>query len=88
MTEEPGLMISNELAESFVGLVLRFGMTEPIACYDYDKVIAGYIADGMSEDDAIEHFEYNIIGAWAGERTPCFIRVMPLKQAIEETSDA
>ncbi len=28
--------------------------------------------DGMSEEEAIEFFEYNIEGAWMGEKTPIF----------------
>jgi hypothetical protein len=29
--------------------------------------------DGMTDEEAIEYFEYNQIGAWVGEQTPCFI---------------
>lgn len=34
-----------------------------------DKLIR---EDGMDEIDAIEHFDYNIGGAWVGEQTPIF----------------
>ena len=30
--------------------------------------------DGMSYEDAIEFFDFNMIGAWVGEFTPIFIR--------------
>jgi hypothetical protein len=53
-------------------VVTRFGL-EPILCYDYDKVIATMIARGMTEEQALEDFEYNIIGAWVGDGTPCFL---------------
>ena len=29
--------------------------------------------DGMTEEEAVEYFEFNIIGAWMGEETPCFL---------------
>ena len=29
--------------------------------------------DGMTEEEAIEYFEFNQIGAWMGDNTPCFI---------------
>ena len=29
--------------------------------------------DGMSEEESIEYFEYNQIGAWVGDTTPCFL---------------
>jgi len=28
----------------------------------------------MTEDEAREYFDFNTIGAWYGETTPCFIR--------------
>jgi len=83
MTDDE-LLLADGLEQAFIGLVMRFNVLDPIACYDYDKVIASYIEDGMTEEEAVEFFEFNVIGAWAGERTPCFIRQMPLAQAIEE----
>jgi len=29
--------------------------------------------DGMSEDDAVEFFDFNVLGAYVGERTPIFV---------------
>lgn len=85
--ESEGLLLADGLEEAFVGLVMRFNVLEPIACYDYDKVIAIFVAEGMTEEDAIEHFEYNVIGAWVGDRTPCYLRRMSLAEAIEETEE-
>lgn len=28
---------------------------------------------GMSEDDAIEHFQYNVMGSYVGNQTPIFL---------------
>ena len=58
--------------EAFIGVVSRFG-EEPRVCYDYEKVISILISQGMSNDEAIEYFEYNVIGTYCGEHTPCFI---------------
>ena len=30
--------------------------------------------DGMTYEEAIEYFDYNILGAWMGEYTPVYIR--------------
>ena len=73
-----------EFSHAFVGIVMRFGEDAPVACYDYDRVIASYIADGMTADEADEYFEYNVLGAWVGGGTPCFIRHMPIEQAVDE----
>lgn len=58
--------------EFVIGCCIRFGQ-EPILAYDYKKIIEHLMEDGMSHEDAIEYFEFNIIGAWAGDETPCFI---------------
>jgi hypothetical protein len=39
--------------------------------YSVDKCIRILIDDeGMTEEDAIEHFHYNTKSAWVGEQTP------------------
>jgi hypothetical protein len=89
VSESNDLMLATGLEHAFVGLVNRFNVLDPIACYDYDRVIQGYIEEGMTEEEAVEYFEFNVIGAWAGERTPCFVRHMSLAEAIEmEGGDA
>jgi hypothetical protein len=45
--------------------------------YDIDEVINILIRDGMEVDEAIEYYEYNIAGAYVGENTPSFIRLIP-----------
>jgi len=85
--DEKGLLIADGLDHAFVGLMMRFNVLEPIACYDYDRVIEGYIEEGMTEEEAVEFFEFNVIGAWVGERTPCYLRRMTLDEAIEATEE-
>jgi len=80
-----GIVLLPSLEHAFVGTMMRFG-AEPVACYDFDAIIAGYIADGMTEQEALEFFEYNVLGAWFGERMPCFLRRMAVEQALEEES--
>jgi hypothetical protein len=59
--------------EAKAGICVRFGQ-EPIMAYDYNKVISILMGDDdMNYDEAVEYFEFNIIGAWVGEDTPCFI---------------
>jgi hypothetical protein len=84
--QEP-LWLADGLEPAFLGLMMHFSHLDPIACYDYDKVIQILIEDGCTEEEALEHFEYNIIGSYIGERTPCYIRLMSLEEAIEEEED-
>lgn len=58
--------------DCILGVCRRFGQ-EDIIAYDYNLVIQKLVRDGMSEEEASEFFEYNQIGAWMGDQTPCFI---------------
>lgn len=44
------------------------------AVYDTMKVLAILIEQGMSVEEAHEHFEFNIAGAYVGPHTPVFMR--------------
>jgi hypothetical protein len=81
------LVMYPDLEPFFVGMVERFGQL-PIRCYALDKVLAHYMADGMTFDEAVEHFEFNVRGAWVGPTTPCFIRPpAPFEQADADLAD-
>jgi hypothetical protein len=41
--------------------------------YDVDKMIETLISQGMDRDEAIEYYEFNIVGAYVGELTPIFV---------------
>lgn len=58
-----------------LGIASRYGFTEDLIAYDYDKMIAQMTSrNKMTKEDAVEFFEFNIIGAWVGEGTPIFVR--------------
>ena len=38
--------------------------------YSIQKCIEVLKEDGMDEIDAVEYFEYNVLGAYVGEKTP------------------
>lgn len=57
---------------AIVGVVVGNGQ-EPAVLYDEQKVLAAMVADGMSEEDAQEWFEFNTIGSWVGDATPRFL---------------
>ncbi len=67
-----GMLTMDGYDDCIAGIVERFGQ-EPIVCYDTVKVLQKLKDDGMDEDEAIEFFYFNQIGAWMGDGTPCFI---------------
>jgi hypothetical protein len=38
--------------------------------YSVKKCIDILVSEGMSEEDAFEHFDYNVAGSYVGEKTP------------------
>jgi hypothetical protein len=46
----------------------------PVVAYSVEKILDILInRDGMTYEEAIEYYDYNIVGAWMGELTPVFI---------------
>lgn len=61
-----------DLKDAIIGMVERYG-TSPLILLDRNKCLNIFIErDGMTPDEAEEFFEFNVIGAWMGEGTPCF----------------
>lgn len=71
------LLVADGLDWAIIGVVERFGM-ETVTLYDLEKVIRVFMKrDGMSHEEAEEHFYYNVIGGWHGEKTPAFAILAP-----------
>jgi len=71
---EEEIIIYDEYEDAIIGLADRFGMDTSVA-YDYDKVIKILMED-MSYEEAVEYFDFNVIGGWVGDSTPVFIKVL------------
>ena len=66
-------------ADGFEDALLGFGhqFTHAIAVYDRDKCIEILMTrDGMSGEEAMEYFDFNVTGAWVGEHTPVFLELI------------
>lgn len=70
--DEHSFLLMNGYAECIVGVIEQYGRP-PIVCYDKNKVISRLMEDDMTEEEAYEFFEYNQLGAWVGDKTPCFL---------------
>lgn len=66
-----------EFDEAIIGVAKRFGQADVIA-YDSNKVyeILAKMLDTEDWTVVFEYFEFNIIGAYVGERTPVFVDVV------------
>ena len=63
-----------EFDEAILGVAERIGQ-EPVVAYDTTKVVE-ILSRSMSVDEAYEYFDYNILGAYVGDKTPLFITTM------------
>ena len=44
-----------------------------VAVYDINKMIEILVEEGIEYDDAVEFLDYNVVGAYVGEKTPQYI---------------
>ena len=59
--------------EAIIGQGNQFTKS-PVLVYDAEKVIDILCKrDGMTDEEALEYFSFNIEGAWVGENTPIFV---------------
>ena len=70
--EESAMLVMDGYDDCIIGTVERFGQPL-IYCYDKSKVIDRLQSNGMTEEEAVEFFYFNQIGAWMGDNTPCFL---------------
>ena len=66
------------LADGFDGALIGMGrqFNQELAVYDYSKCVEILMErDGMSQDDAVEWMEYNVVGSWMGKGTPVFVEI-------------
>lgn len=70
--EEMMVLEPSQFDEALVGVVERVDRP-PVACYSVDKIVEILMEDGMSDEEAREYYEYNILGAYMGEGTPMFL---------------
>jgi len=75
LQENEAALLMDGFDDCIVGIVYR-ASSSPIACYSIDKVKKSLVKGGMTEEEAEEHIEYNQMGAWMGEDTPCFIKAL------------
>ena len=65
-------MLADGFEEAIIGLDASQEVVRVV--YDIDAIISILMErDEMTEEDALEHFGYNIQGAYVGEGTPIYV---------------
>lgn len=68
------LLFADGFDDAIIGVGER--NSDTFVVYDLKKVFAILESEGMSSDEAREHFEFNILGAYVGEHTPAFVTLV------------
>ena len=71
---DENFLLADGFEEAFMGIVGgSTGSSQSYkTCYDADKCIE-ILEREMSNEEAVEYFEFNTLGAYVGECTPMFI---------------
>ena len=75
------MMTADGFDEAVVGTITSYGRGESVL-YSTEKIIGIMMErDGMSANEALEFFHYNILGSYNGEGMPAFLNdhVEPLE---------
>ena len=73
--EYPDLLTLDGFDEAVLGVVERAGLLA--VCYNRNKIINILMRD-MNYEEAMEYYEFNILGSYMGEHTPVYLDYMPL----------
>lgn len=69
---EETFLIADGFDEAVIGFEERSGRL----IYSSKKCLEILVEEGMSHEDALEHFEYNVTGSYVGEKTPIFMETV------------
>jgi hypothetical protein len=72
----PEALLADGLETALVGYATVSNRT--VACYDWDLAIRAFMKQGMTEEEAIEFYEYNTVRSlpYMGENAPIFMTRM------------
>jgi hypothetical protein len=86
------MRLADGFEDAFVGTTISAFDRKQVAIYDYDKCILILMHDNhMTEDDAIEYFDYNVMGSWVGEGTPIYINqhsILNIEDYLEDQDES
>ena len=80
--DDEDLLFADGFDAALLGIGRRCGQPD-IAVYSITLAIGILMArDGMTEEDAREHLEFNSIGAWVGKQTPIWVESVDITDGL------
>jgi len=69
--EENECLLADGFEMALIGITTG---SNPVAVYDVNRMVGILVeVEDMHPDDAMEYIEFNVIGAYVGEKTPVYI---------------
>ena len=60
-------------ADGFDSAIIGVDVVSNRVVYSHGLMMEVLVLEGMTEEDALEYLDYNVINAYVGERTPIYI---------------
>jgi hypothetical protein len=73
----PDALLANGFEDALIGVASQVGTGLHVAMYDRDKAIEILMSEGLTHEEAEEHFQYNVEGGWVGPNGPVFASFFP-----------
>jgi hypothetical protein len=70
-------------ADGFDDAILGIDCNQERIIYDISVMIEILVKDGLTQEDALEYLNYNVLSAYVGDNTPIYI----YKMGINEIND-
>ncbi len=87
MNRNDSVLMIDGCESAIIGWFERCGQG-PLLIYDYEKLVAHFVKEGMDEDEAEEWISFNIEGAWMGKGTPAIMHRINSFEELVEFCDA
>ena len=67
-----GAIILEGFDEAIIGIVETMG-SGPRILYSVEKILEVLMKDDMTEEEAMEYYDFNILNLWVSEQNPVFL---------------
>jgi hypothetical protein len=67
-------------ADGFDDAILGIDCNQERIIYDISVMIEILVKDGMTQEDALEYLNYNVLSAYVGDNTPIYIYTMGINE--------
>lgn len=85
---DPDLLFMDGFDDAIIGYTAHQPGRATVPVYDQSKILAELMRQGCTYEEAVEYYEFNIIGAWVGPGTPVVVAWLDTDELGEELAGA